>query len=80
VAYETRPHGGLSSLCATPNQRQDPANRGNPLCSLTLATFGLAIFSTVLHLLTAVFHEVKDHRNEKKQAQKDMEENSNNSY
>ena len=46
VAYETRPHGGLSSLCATPNQRQDPANRGNPLCSLTEATFALAIFST----------------------------------
>jgi len=32
-----------------------------------------------LHLLTAIFHEVKDHKHNK-QAQKDMEENSNNSY
>jgi hypothetical protein len=46
VAVLTRPHGGLSSLCATPNARNDPNNRNNALCNLPIATFGLAIFST----------------------------------
>jgi hypothetical protein len=46
VAVLTRPHGGLSSLCATSRQRNDPNNRDNALCKLPLATFGLAIFST----------------------------------
>ncbi|KAI4747152.1 hypothetical protein E4T50_02558 [Aureobasidium sp. EXF-12298] len=66
VAVLTRPHGGLSSLCATPNARNDPNNRNNALCSLPLATFGLAIFSTLLHAITAIFHEVRDHHKNKK--------------
>jgi hypothetical protein len=46
VAVLTRPSGGLNSLCATTNARNDPNNRNNALCALPTATFGLAIFST----------------------------------
>ncbi|THV77429.1 hypothetical protein D6D19_00174 [Aureobasidium pullulans] len=74
VAVLTRPHGGLSSLCATSRQRNDPNNRDNALCKLPLATFGLAIFSTILHFITAVFHEARDHHRNKKASQSAEEE------
>ncbi|KAI5238584.1 hypothetical protein E4T43_07328 [Aureobasidium subglaciale] len=78
VAVLTRPHGGLSSLCATPNARNDPNNRDNALCNLPLATFGLAIFSTLLHAITAIFHEVRDHHRKNKDfvsAEEEMKRN-----
>lgn len=69
VAVLTRPNGGPSGPCHKNNNAFDPLNRINgsrTQCQLPLGTFILAIISTILHLITAVFHEVRDHQKNKK--------------
>ncbi|KAK5136368.1 hypothetical protein LTR08_003494 [Meristemomyces frigidus] len=69
VAYLTRPHGGSSGPCRS-NQYQKEVGtvtvspKGQN-CNLPWASFISAIISAILHFLTALFHEIKDHRNKK---------------
>jgi len=73
VSVLTSPHGGM----AGPKHCYDDRNAtgGNSLtgktasrddsCNLPWGTFILAIFSTVLHAITAAFHEVRDRSKER---------------
>ncbi|KAF2771307.1 hypothetical protein EJ03DRAFT_268790, partial [Teratosphaeria nubilosa] len=56
VAYLTRPHGGSAGPCGRGNARKAQH------CKLPWGTFVLAIVSTVLHFVTALFHEVKERK------------------
>jgi hypothetical protein len=71
VAVLTRPNGGD----AGPNHCYNPrtivgdvlpgrlgGNNGDNTCDLPWGTFILAIISTILHAITAAFHEVREHR------------------
>nr|OQO29525.1 hypothetical protein B0A51_02617 [Rachicladosporium sp. CCFEE 5018] len=62
VAVLTRPGGssGSSGPCRT--SKLAPVIPKNLNCNLPYGTFILSILSTFLHLITAAFHEVKDHR------------------
>ncbi|TKA70345.1 hypothetical protein B0A55_07418 [Friedmanniomyces simplex] len=62
VAYLTRPHGGSSGLCHNTNRYEAALIPKGQNCSLPWGTFILAIVSTLLHFLTALFHEVKDRK------------------
>ncbi|KKY27159.1 hypothetical protein UCDDS831_g00904 [Diplodia seriata] len=70
VAVLTRPAGGSAgprhcyntadaNRTSTGNGRTD---RRDDSCNLPWGTFILAIISTLLHAITAAFHEVRDHR------------------
>jgi len=80
VAYLTRPNGGSSGPC----HKQDgtglgPASRVVPRkanCSLPWGTFITAIVSTILHFITALFHEAKDRYNDHRQNTKSQREMS----
>jgi hypothetical protein len=73
VAVLTRPNGGLAGArhCYSPRRLAgdngsstvtgETANRRDDSCNLPWGTFILAIISTLLHALTAAFHEIKDH-------------------
>lgn len=73
VAVLTRPNGGLAGAkhCYSPGRLAGgtssntvtgaTANRRDDSCNLPWGTFILAIISTLLHALTAAFHEIKDH-------------------
>ncbi|KAL2358229.1 hypothetical protein BJ546DRAFT_835277, partial [Cryomyces antarcticus] len=70
VAVLTRPNGGPSGPCVTATQRNNAAGANSANCKLPWGTFLLAILSTILHAITAVFHEVHDHHQKKKAANK----------
>lgn len=72
VTVLTRPNGGLAGArnCYSPSRLRDGAGNdvtgatadpNDDSCNLPWGTFILAIISTLLHALTAAFHEVKDH-------------------
>lgn len=73
VSVLTRPDGGLAGArhCynprrlangTTPNTVTGETASRDDSCNLPWGTFILAIISTLLHALTAAFHEVRDHR------------------
>jgi len=70
VSVLTSPHGGSAGPrhCYNARHLQDSnnvtgetANRTDRSCNLPWGTFILAIISTLLHAITAAFHEVRDH-------------------
>lgn len=84
VAVLTSPDGGLAGPkhCYAPDNRDatdagnltgETANGADDSCNLPWGTFILAIISTVLHAVTAAFHEVrdryKDHHRHTKEAE-----------
>ncbi|KAF2132346.1 hypothetical protein P153DRAFT_335165 [Dothidotthia symphoricarpi CBS 119687] len=75
VSVITRPNGGKAgprhcyngtSLTNTNTVTGQRANVRDDTCDLPWGTFILAILSTVLHAITAAFHEVKDHHRKNK--------------
>ncbi|KAF9699142.1 hypothetical protein EKO04_002902 [Ascochyta lentis] len=74
----TRPNGGAAGPrhCYTDRNvnnasniaQGETANTRDSTCDLPWGTFILAIVSTLLHALTAAFHEVKDHHRKTKVA------------
>jgi hypothetical protein len=73
VSVLTRPDGGLAGArhCYNPRRLADGTNPNtitgqtasrDDSCNLPWGTFILAIISTLLHAITAAFHEIKDHR------------------
>ncbi|EDU49329.1 hypothetical protein PtrSN002B_006639 [Pyrenophora tritici-repentis] len=73
VSVLTRPDGGLAGAkhCYNPTRRADGTSTGvvngittrrDDSCNLPWGTFILAIISTILHAITAAFHEVRDYR------------------
>lgn len=76
VSVLTRPSGGLAGArhCYSPSRlaggnSSDVTGENNALdesCNLPWGTFILAIISTLLHALTAAFHEVRDHHRRSK--------------
>ncbi|KAK3709741.1 hypothetical protein LTR37_010768 [Vermiconidia calcicola] len=70
VAVLTRPNGGSSGPCKARNYRgveyRIPTGQN---CNLPWGVFILAIVSTILHLLTALFHEARDKYKEHKMQQ-----------
>lgn len=74
VTVLTRPNGGIAGArhCYNPSRLADGISSGSASgeavnatddsCNLPWGTFILAIVSTLLHAITAAFHEVKDHR------------------
>lgn len=79
VSVLTRPNGGSAGPrhCYTGRNANnaasiaqgETANPQDSTCDLPWGTFILAIFSTLLHALTAAFHEVKDRHRKTKLAQ-----------
>ncbi|MCJ1313682.1 hypothetical protein MMC25_007361 [Agyrium rufum] len=68
VTVLTRPNGGLAGPRHCYNTRNANAsntgtqgNAADQSCNLPWGTFILAILSTILHAITAAFHEVRDH-------------------
>jgi len=68
VSVLTRPNGGSAGPRHCYNNRSQQAdgtgrnaNRKDQSCNLPWGTFILGIISTILHAITASFHEVKDH-------------------
>ncbi|KAF1355820.1 hypothetical protein EJ07DRAFT_130966 [Lizonia empirigonia] len=78
VSVLTRPNGGKAGPrhCYTNRNANNAANIAqgqtantqDDTCDLPWGTFILAIISTLLHALTAVFHEIKDHHRQTKLA------------
>lgn len=73
VSVLTRPDGGLAGArhCYNPRRLADGTStsaitgdraRRDDSCNLPWGTFILAIISTILHAITAAFHEIKDYR------------------
>ncbi|KAK7193204.1 hypothetical protein DPSP01_008191 [Paraphaeosphaeria sporulosa] len=72
VSVLTRPSGGLAGVANCYNPQRLSGNNGGDItgetasqddtCNLPWGTFILAIISTILHAITAAFHEVKDQR------------------
>ncbi|KAF2032403.1 hypothetical protein EK21DRAFT_99040 [Setomelanomma holmii] len=73
VSVLTRPNGGLAGArhCYSPSRLANggssdvagtTADPKDDSCNLPWGTFILAIISTILHAITAAFHEIKDHR------------------
>ncbi|KAH6614348.1 hypothetical protein C7974DRAFT_444370 [Boeremia exigua] len=73
VTVLTRPNGGLAGArhCYSPSRLRNSsssdvmgttADPQDDSCNLPWGTFILAIISTLLHAITASFHEIKDHR------------------
>ncbi|KAF1919177.1 hypothetical protein BDU57DRAFT_132770 [Ampelomyces quisqualis] len=73
VTVLTRPNGGLAGArhCYSPSRLRNgssndiagtTADPQDDSCNLPWGTFILAIISTLLHAITASFHEIKDHR------------------
>jgi hypothetical protein len=73
VTVLTRPNGGLAGPrhCYNPRRLADGTNPStvtgetasrDDSCNLPWGTFVLAIISTLLHAITASFHEIRDHR------------------
>ncbi|ORY57910.1 uncharacterized protein BCR38DRAFT_401088 [Pseudomassariella vexata] len=58
VAVLTSPGKNTSGTCHAVNGHRIEPNGSN--CNLPWGTFGLAIFSTLLHAFTAAFNEVRD--------------------
>ncbi|KAF3903127.1 hypothetical protein ABW21_db0205713 [Orbilia brochopaga] len=58
VSDLTRPSGPAGPC---PRKTYTPAVPKGQDCNLPWGTFILAIFSTILHALTAIFHQVEDH-------------------
>lgn len=85
VASLTRPSGGMAGQnagdCGTQGyqaQLVPQSYRNAHNCNLPYATFILAIISTILHALTAAFHEVRDHHKmHKEEYKKHQEEEAN---
>ncbi|KAI1337275.1 hypothetical protein F5Y15DRAFT_390805 [Xylariaceae sp. FL0016] len=65
VAVLTRPQGGPAGPHSCNRSRFTPVIPKGQNCNLPWGTFILAIISTILHALTAAFHEVRDHHKEK---------------
>ncbi|KAF1997779.1 hypothetical protein P154DRAFT_605030 [Amniculicola lignicola CBS 123094] len=76
VAVLTRPNGGSAGprRCYQSRNVQDVNNATgetasqDKTCNLPWGTFILAIVSTLLHAITAAFHEVQDHRHKRRSA------------
>ncbi|KAF2648235.1 hypothetical protein K491DRAFT_784225 [Lophiostoma macrostomum CBS 122681] len=71
VAVLTSPRGGRAGPrhCYNPSRLSSgsaSANNRDDTCSLPWGTFILAIISTLLHAITAAFHEIKDYRHQRK--------------
>ncbi|KAH7128506.1 hypothetical protein B0J11DRAFT_603778 [Dendryphion nanum] len=71
VTVLTRPNGGLAgarhcygnrSVQDTNNLTGETANTTDDSCDLPWGTFILAIISTILHAITASFHEIRERR------------------
>lgn len=70
VSVLTSPNGGSAGPkhCYTNRNADDKSNvngttvQKDSTCNLPWGTFILAIISTILHAITAAFHEVRDHR------------------
>ncbi|GAB7354833.1 hypothetical protein MBLNU459_g5214t1 [Dothideomycetes sp. NU459] len=77
VAVLTRP-GGSSGPCTNTIYR--PLIPKGQNCNLPWGTFILAIVSTLLHLITAIFHQVKENRNQRKQARAMEQAQAENGY
>jgi len=77
VSVLTRPNGGPSGPCSAAVRKlqnlQNPQSNG--ACQLPLGTFVLAIFSTILHFITALFHTVR-HRRQTKQYETEKHHNA----
>ncbi|KAK3074222.1 hypothetical protein LTR53_003509 [Teratosphaeriaceae sp. CCFEE 6253] len=67
VAVLTRPNGGSSGPCRNTGRLQNAVIPNGQNCNLPWGTFILAIISTILHFLTALFHEIKDRRHERQE-------------
>jgi hypothetical protein len=78
VSVLTRPNGGSAGPRHCYNNRNtnnaadvvqgQTANTRDSTCDLPWGTFILAIVSTLLHAITAAFHEIKDHHRKNKLA------------
>ncbi|KAK7429092.1 hypothetical protein QQZ08_004307 [Neonectria magnoliae] len=82
VSVLTRPNGGIVGPrhCYQSRGEQitgtgEIADQRDDSCNLPWGTFILAIISTILHAITAAFHEVKDHHRRNKLNQQKYEEN-----
>ncbi|KAF2640121.1 hypothetical protein P280DRAFT_490512 [Massarina eburnea CBS 473.64] len=84
VSVLTSPNGGLAGPrhCYTNRNTQDvnnvtgaTANTTDETCNLPWGTYILAIISTLLHAITAAFHEVKDHHHRKRLVVNNAENN-----
>ncbi|KPM41134.1 hypothetical protein AK830_g5385 [Neonectria ditissima] len=82
VSVLTRPNGGVVGphhCYQSRDQRVsgtgEIADRRDDSCNLPWGTFILAIISTILHAITAAFHEVKDHHRRSKLERNSYEEN-----
>ncbi|KAF3051674.1 hypothetical protein E8E11_010627 [Didymella keratinophila] len=83
VSVLTRPNGGQAGPRHCYTNRNNANNAGNiaqgqnastdDTCNLPWGTFILAIISTLLHALTAAFHEIKDHHRKTKAARAEEE-------
>ncbi|KAF3040348.1 hypothetical protein E8E12_009147 [Didymella heteroderae] len=81
VSVLTRPNGGPAGPrhCYTNRNANNAANIAqgqtansqDDTCDLPWGTFILAIISTLLHALTAAFHEIKDHHRQTKLAREE---------
>jgi len=60
TSYLTRPKGPAGP-CPRSSTIYAPVVPKGQNCNLPYGTFALAIFSTILHFLTALFHQVKTH-------------------
>ncbi|KAH7121741.1 hypothetical protein B0J13DRAFT_628881 [Dactylonectria estremocensis] len=82
VSVLTRPNGGVVGPrhCYDSRGQQltgtgEIADRRDESCNLPWGTFILAIISTILHAITASFHEVKDQYRQHKLERNNYEEN-----
>ncbi|KAF2492801.1 hypothetical protein BU16DRAFT_466551 [Lophium mytilinum] len=85
VSVLTRPNGGPAGprQCYTNKQSKgasaiatgNTTNTKDEMCNLPWGTFVLAIISTILHAITAAFHEVRDHhKKQRAENHSDLEE------
>ncbi|CAJ2506453.1 Uu.00g005830.m01.CDS01 [Anthostomella pinea] len=73
VAVLTRPDGGRAGPNSCNRSRFSSLIPGGENCNLPWGVFILAIISTVLHALTALFHQVRDHHREQKHGRRGTE-------
>ncbi|KAJ9603632.1 hypothetical protein H2200_011818 [Cladophialophora chaetospira] len=75
VAVLTKPNGGTSGPC---NKRIRNRLPNGTNCNLPWGTFILAIVSTLLHAITAIFNEARDHHRKNKAERAHHEKNVDN--
>ncbi|KAL8994658.1 MAG: hypothetical protein Q9169_005438 [Polycauliona sp. 2 TL-2023] len=62
VAALTRPNGGQTGFCSRPLKTSGRPVPAEKWCHLRTGVFTLAVLSTLLHFLTALFHEIQEKR------------------